>query len=501
MTGSWRNLDIFDTLADDALDELASSLTAIRFRSNDLIIRQGELGHHMYLLEKGSVRVTREEHGERAFETTLRAPDVFGEMALVTNEPRSATVSAIEPSLCLRLERDVFKQLVASNPMVAVFLTEGVSRRISSMNRIIAGYPLQTLRERAPAGIKAWRRLNIFRTMTDEVLDDLEGSLTSISFDPNHVILHQGDPGDHMYLLEEGTVLVTHKDPGRRTFRAFLRAPAVFGEMALVTDAPRSASVTAIEPTRCLRLEREDFARLVAAHPMISIFLNEIVGRRLSANQRSESTVSIHHDTFQDYCELLLDENLFVWQTATSSAFLRSVLTNDLDVDRLKHWLRNDITFAEKFLRFAFTMIAEAPLDDFEFLILKPHTGLSFLKGQALEMGVSLDGPIHQTCESFCEYLSNLSRETYELKLLAIWCIDCIYYQAWSRFRPEEVNSRYRPFVERWGGEKSRLHVSKLQSLVNRALDNAGRDVLGRASKIVNRLLRYEIAFWEMRNP
>ncbi len=128
---------------------------------------------------------------------------------------------------------------------------------------------------------KEWRCLPVFRTMGPVALDELHEVLRPVHFADGQDILHQGDDGHEMFLLEQGSVRVHLQQPDSAQFETVLHAPALFGEMSLVTQAPRTATVTAQGPAVCLALGQEDFAQVVAEDPAVAAFLTEAVGRRL----------------------------------------------------------------------------------------------------------------------------------------------------------------------------------------------------------------------------
>jgi CRP-like cAMP-binding protein len=93
-------------------------------------------------------------------------------------------------------------------------------------------------------------------------------------------IVHEGDPGDHFYLVEDGEFEVMH---GPAVVNR-LKAGDHFGEIALLRGAPRSATVRAVTPSRLLRLESGDFLAAVTQHAASSDRLESIVAARLDAS-------------------------------------------------------------------------------------------------------------------------------------------------------------------------------------------------------------------------
>jgi serine/threonine protein kinase len=131
-------------------------------------------------------------------------------------------------------------------------------------------------------GRPAWASLEIFRGMDDDVVDELRVAMQPVLFAPGEAILQQGQTGDDMFLLDQGSVRVSVRgNMADTSFERVLTAPAMFGEMALITNEGRTANVTAESSARCLRLDREAFSALVQRNPRASTFMTRVVGERL----------------------------------------------------------------------------------------------------------------------------------------------------------------------------------------------------------------------------
>jgi CRP/FNR family transcriptional regulator, cyclic AMP receptor protein len=122
-------------------------------------------------------------------------------------------------------------------------------------------------------------------------LDVIAARATSLKFGRGDTIMHQGDPGDSLYILLSGVARVALVAVnGREITLDFLEAGAVVGEMAVLDGAERSASVIAIEPVEALRLDRRDIKEIAAARPEFAWQLLGQMARRLrQANATIES--------------------------------------------------------------------------------------------------------------------------------------------------------------------------------------------------------------------
>jgi len=112
-------VDVFASLSEDELRELAASLRNTPFIKGDVMTRQGAVAHWLYVLAQGEADVWLElDDGSRHHLSTLQAGSVFGEMGLMTGEPRRATVTARSNALCYRLEKSSFEKILRVRPKI-----------------------------------------------------------------------------------------------------------------------------------------------------------------------------------------------------------------------------------------------------------------------------------------------------------------------------------------------------------------------------------------------
>ena len=136
-TPAWATLPLFRGVSDDNRARLADAMEPVWFSLGSVLIEQGAVGDEMFIVESGHVRVVvRGPGGDTLFETTLSGPALVGEMALVTREARSATVTAETPVRALRVKRAVLDDLLARHPQAASFLTTLVGERLMETHGI-----------------------------------------------------------------------------------------------------------------------------------------------------------------------------------------------------------------------------------------------------------------------------------------------------------------------------------------------------------------------------
>jgi CRP/FNR family cyclic AMP-dependent transcriptional regulator len=104
------------------------------YGDGEIIIRQGDVGDCMYVIQTGQVAVVREDGDQEVHLATLGEGDVFGEMALFDRETRSATVRAVGEARVLTLDKRTFLRRVHEDPSVAFRIVQSMSHRIRQLN-------------------------------------------------------------------------------------------------------------------------------------------------------------------------------------------------------------------------------------------------------------------------------------------------------------------------------------------------------------------------------
>jgi len=140
--------------------------------------------------------------------------------------------------------------------------------------------------------IRGLKTFKLFSRLPDEELACLAGVMEEKIFPAGTVILQEGDPGDHMYLLLEGTVEVLKTTLfGDPYVTASLKDSyhCSFGEMALIDQGTRSATVRAKTDCRTLALSAEEFQRFCREYPAIGVELLMAVSATLVRNLRAEN--------------------------------------------------------------------------------------------------------------------------------------------------------------------------------------------------------------------
>jgi len=151
-------------------------------------------------------------------------------------------------------------------PILLVFLWPSL-RRVDA-EAVIAEEPLALL-----------RRIEIFAELPEPLLERLAAEATPISVEADQVVVSRGEVGNHFYAIASGKAAVEREDGTTRE----LVPGDFFGEIALLRDVPRTATVRALEPLRLYALERDEFLTAVTGHAPTASAAESIVLTRLPA--------------------------------------------------------------------------------------------------------------------------------------------------------------------------------------------------------------------------
>jgi CRP-like cAMP-binding protein len=237
--------------------------------AGELVFAEGSPGDALYLLDSGQVEIVSEAQPARTVLARLGADEFFGEMALLTRKPRSTMAKAVAHTNLWVLYRPDFDDLVNRYPAISLALSRVLSKRLADMDRRFTESHL--------------RGLKLLAGLSSGQLEDISRRLKPVRFRQRETIVREGEPGHEMYFVESGRVQVVRGSGPRALILADLGAGDLFGEMALLSGNPRSATVTALSDVDLWVMSQEDFDDLVTAYPNLALALSRLLSERLQS--------------------------------------------------------------------------------------------------------------------------------------------------------------------------------------------------------------------------
>ncbi len=251
---------IFESLTTKTLTRIAEGSLLLPFKTGQKIISRGEEGDRFYLITHGKAKVVVDD----SIKAVLGKGDYFGEISLLRNEPRNATVQAISEGSVLVLEKERFLELVREEPIVT-----------KRLERVLSVRPILS-------------QLTFLSGLSADQLARLSICFTKCTRQKGDRVIEQEERGDAFFVLASGeaTVLVKDRQGGERIV-AKMGPGDVFGEIALFRRIPRTATVEITsENAELLQLKEKDFHALMESIPSLSFYLNRISSERLRKRMR-----------------------------------------------------------------------------------------------------------------------------------------------------------------------------------------------------------------------
>ncbi|XP_062409980.1 cGMP-dependent protein kinase 1-like [Sardina pilchardus] len=228
------------------------------------VIQEGDDGSLVYVLEEGEVEVTK--GGQKL--CTIEPGKLFGELAILYNCTRTATVTALTDIKLWAIDRQGFQ---------TIMMRTGLIKHSQYMEFL--------------------RSVPSFKSLTEDVLSKVADVLEETHYGDGDYIIRQGATGDTFFIISEGQVKVTQqKSPNEEpVFLTALSRGDWFGEQALKGEDVRTASVTAVRDVTCLVVDRESFKQLIGGLENVSnkVYESEEVKEKVEAEAAFFSTLSL----------------------------------------------------------------------------------------------------------------------------------------------------------------------------------------------------------------
>ena len=255
-----NSMSLFSQLSSDDLKGLVEKSSLRQFEAGSVICREGDYGDTAFAILGGAVEVSINTAGyENLTLALLGEGNIFGEMAALSGYPRSATVSAKETLYLLEIPAEVLKNLMKHSP--------------EFKDAIEVMY--------AERAVKTYlRKVPLFSNLDESTLERLEKDVNLKSYKSGDIIFNEGDQGDSLYVIRTGFVKITKKHLDKEQIIAYLSQGNYFGEMALLEDERRTATVSAFTNVEVLQVLKEDFNMLLDADSKLAEEIGDIIMER-----------------------------------------------------------------------------------------------------------------------------------------------------------------------------------------------------------------------------
>ncbi|MFT7804218.1 cAMP-dependent protein kinase type I-alpha regulatory subunit [Arapaima gigas] len=223
---------LFSHLDDNERSDIFDAMFPVTYIAGEIVIQQGDEGDNFYVIDQGEMDV----YVNNEWVTSIGEGGSFGELALIYGTPRAATVRAKTNVKLWGIDRDSYRRILMGSTLRKRKMYEEFLSKVSILE-----------------SLDKWERLT--------VADALE----PVQFEDGQKIVVQGEPGDEFFIILEGSAAVLQRRSENEEFVEVGRlGPSdYFGEIALLMNRPRAATVVARGPLKCVKLDRPRFERVL----------------------------------------------------------------------------------------------------------------------------------------------------------------------------------------------------------------------------------------------
>jgi thioredoxin reductase/Fe-S-cluster-containing hydrogenase component 2/CRP-like cAMP-binding protein len=278
-----ERISIFHDVSPLQMREFMLDSRAAFYRKGEVVFEKGDPGSSLFAIADGFAEVE--------ISPTLRVPiaqgSIFGEVGLISGRKRGATIIAGADAIFVEVTRTAALKLMAAVP--------GAKRAI---NRISLERQL----------------LQIFKGgLTVEDLTEVVDQAEVLRVPAGKVVIAENEMGDDVYVIRSGSMVVEKDISGKPIFLRYLPAGSFFGEMSVLSGAPRNATVKAAVGSEVIKLTGESFRRMLDARPEVRAATEAAMAERVQMNAFIESRKASYSsavDLYSDTASFIMKEGL-----------------------------------------------------------------------------------------------------------------------------------------------------------------------------------------------
>ncbi|MCC2602010.1 cyclic nucleotide-binding domain-containing protein [Sphingopyxis yananensis] len=278
-----QRISIFHDVSPLQMREFMLDSRAAFYAKGEVVFEKGDPGSSLFAIADGFAEVEVAPN----VRIPIEQGSIFGEVGLISGRKRGATIVAGVDAIFVEVTRTAALKLMAAVP--------GAKRAI---NRISLERQL----------------LQIFKGgLTVQDLSEVVEQAEVMRFPAGKVVVAEGDTGDDIYVIRSGSMVVEKDIGGKPIFLRYLPAGSYFGEMSVLSGAPRNATVKAAVGSEVIKLTGETFRKMLDARPNVRAETEAAMAERASMNAFIESRKASYSsavDLYSDTASFIMKEGL-----------------------------------------------------------------------------------------------------------------------------------------------------------------------------------------------
>merc|ERR1711916_76980 len=276
----------FQHCSDTFLANLALRLRPRSFLAGTWILNMGDATTDLYFVDSGKCQVIAYPDEESLVLATIQRGNYFGEVGLLFDVPRTASVFAAEHTDVFTLSREDLVEVLSFHPEERERFDAHEQevfqwfkdKSYVDVNGMFGG------RLELETNIELIRKVPLFESLSSPIMELISQGLGQIAFEPGERIIEKGTVANEMYIINKGAVVVTG-DHDSEVF-ATLSDGSYFGELSLIFDQARTANVTAVQHSLLFVLFKQTFDKIMERAPEHLANLTKVARERVDADRR-----------------------------------------------------------------------------------------------------------------------------------------------------------------------------------------------------------------------
>ena len=273
-----EEIAVFKGLGSLVLREVLAESTIHVLEESAVVFERNDYTNSLFVILDGAVAVLIDP-SDSTRRVIIKKGNFFGEMGLISGRRRNATVVAHQRCTLLEVPRRLM-----------VKLCETVDSVKAAMDREAVVREMQT---------------HIAPNVSREIFAGLADEAEIVAYPAGATLFREGEKGDALYLMRKGSVSISRRIGTREVTLSYARAGHYVGEMALLSDMPRSATVRAAVDCEAIRIDGERFKVLIAENDSARAAVEGIFRERVAANEKMS-----RHESESDVLEFLLSQGV-----------------------------------------------------------------------------------------------------------------------------------------------------------------------------------------------
>ncbi len=265
---------LFENIAEEVLKTVSANLELISLSEGETLFQQGDTSDALYIITKGILKATlTQETGSQVVLGEMGTGEIVGEIQILIGGKRTASVSAISDAELLKWPRIAIENLVVQSPNLFKKIAALITRRLR--------------RDQLRAVL-----LNLFGSSDKTILEKIENQIEWIFLQSGEALFRQGEPGESLYIVISGRLqAVLEDEAGNKQILNEISQGESIGEMAIITNEPRSASVYALRDCELVKLSSTTFDQIIQQDPPMMRAITQVIINRL--RQKGSQTASV----------------------------------------------------------------------------------------------------------------------------------------------------------------------------------------------------------------